>query len=81
MLPEFLAAVTTLRVGEVSKPIRSHLGFHIIQLTAIEPARTISFEEARAEIMGILRNEQRRVLTGELSARLIREAKYFADWR
>ena len=77
MLPEFFAAVTNLPVGGLSKPIRSHLGFHIVQLTAIEPARVIPFEEARAEITGILQNEQRRFLTGELTAKLTREAEYF----
>ncbi len=81
MFPEFFAAAATLRLGELSKPVRSHLGFHIIQLTAIEPARLIPFEEARAEITGILRNDQRRLLAGELGARPTRDAKYFGGAR
>ena len=77
MLPEFFAAATNLPVGGLSKPIRSPLGFHIIQLTAIEPARLISFEEARAEILNALQNEQRRRLADGLTARLTKEAEYF----
>jgi hypothetical protein len=77
MLPEFFAAATNLPVGGLSKPIRSPLGFHIVQLTAIEPARLISFEEARAEIMNALQNEQRRLLADGLTARLTKEAEYF----
>ena len=80
MLPEFFAAATNLPVGGLSKPIRSPLGFHIIQLTAIEPARLISFEEARAEIMNALQNEQRRLLADGLTARLTKEAEISA-WR
>jgi peptidyl-prolyl cis-trans isomerase C len=77
MLPEFFAAATNLPVGRLSKPVRSHLGFHIVQLTAIEPARVIPFEEARADIRNLLQNEQRRFLTGELTAKLTRAAEYF----
>ena len=77
MLPEFFAAATNLPIGGLSKPVRSHLGFHIVQLTAIEPARVIPFEEARAEITNLLQNEQRRFLTGELTAKLTRAAEYF----
>ena len=77
MPPEFFAAVTNLPVGGLSKPVRSHLGFHIVQLTAIEPARVIPFDEASAEIIGSLQNEQRRFFAGELTAKLTRDAKYF----
>ena len=77
MLPEFFAAATNLPVGGLSKPIRSPLGFHIVQLTSIEPARLISFEEARAEILNALQNEQRRRLADGLTARLTKEAEYF----
>jgi parvulin-like peptidyl-prolyl isomerase len=81
MLPEFFAAMQNLPVGELSKPVRSHLGFHLVRVTAVESARTISFEEARAEIIGILQNEQRRSRAGELMAEITREAKYFGVTR
>jgi len=77
MLPEFFAAATNLPVGGLSKPIRSPLGFHIIQVTTIEPVRLISFEEARAEILNALQNEQRSRLAGGLTARLTKEVEYF----
>jgi hypothetical protein len=56
---EFLAEIKKVRVGETSKPFRSHLGFHIAQLTEIKPARMLSFEEARGEIISALANERR----------------------
>jgi hypothetical protein len=70
-LPEFIAEVKKLSVGETSKPFRSHLGFHIAQLTDIKPVHLLSFEEARPEISLALVNERRaRVMTqlaGDLS--------------
>jgi parvulin-like peptidyl-prolyl isomerase len=59
MPPEFMAEIKKLSVGEISKPFRSHLGFHIAQLTAIKPAHLLSFEEARSEIATVLANERR----------------------
>jgi parvulin-like peptidyl-prolyl isomerase len=48
--PDFFAAIIKMRVGEISKPIRTRLGFHIIQLTDREPPRRMTFDEAREEI-------------------------------
>jgi parvulin-like peptidyl-prolyl isomerase len=56
---EFMAEIKKLRVGETSKPFRSHLGFHIAQLAEIKPSRVLSFEEARGEIHFAIANEHR----------------------
>lgn len=56
---EFMAEITKLRVGETSKPFRSRLGFHIAQLTEIKPARVLSFDQVRSEILATLINERR----------------------
>jgi len=49
-VPEFEAALYKLKPGEISAPVESRLGFHIIRLTAVRPAQVKSFEEARAQI-------------------------------
>lgn len=59
MLAEIWSAVPALRPGEVSHPIRSRLGFHLIRLTEFKPARLLAFEEAQPEINVALENEQR----------------------
>lgn len=59
MPPEFIAEVEKLRLGEMSSPIRSLLGFHIIQLTDVKPPRKLSYQEARPEIQLLLGNETR----------------------
>jgi parvulin-like peptidyl-prolyl isomerase len=60
MLPEISAAAEKLRMGEISDPVSSRLGFHLLQLTSFVPARQMSFDEARSEIMAHLANEKRR---------------------
>jgi len=59
MLPEVFEAARRLHPGETSAPLRSRLGFHIIRLTEARPARALTFEEARPEIMLRLENENR----------------------
>lgn len=40
----------SLSTGEVSQPIRSRFGYHLIMLEAIKPAEFKSFEQVRAQI-------------------------------
>jgi foldase protein PrsA len=57
--PEFIAEIKKLRVGETSKPFRSHLGFHIAQVTETRAVHLLNFDEARPEISVALGNERR----------------------
>ncbi|HSP45781.1 MAG TPA: peptidylprolyl isomerase [Chthoniobacterales bacterium] len=59
MTPEFIAEIKTLRGGDSSKPFRSHLGFHIAQLTEMKEASLLSFPEARPEISRAIGNDAR----------------------
>ncbi|MBA2742812.1 MAG: peptidylprolyl isomerase [Chthoniobacterales bacterium] len=56
---EFIAELEKLQLNQTSAPFRSHLGFHIVELTDSKPPRVIAFEEARAEIATELANEKR----------------------
>jgi peptidyl-prolyl cis-trans isomerase D len=56
-VPEFEAALYKLKPGEISAPVESGLGFHIIRLTAVRPAQIRSLEEARAQIAQELRRQ------------------------
>lgn len=59
MPPEFIAEIKKLRAGETSKPFRSHLGFHIAQVTETKEIHLLTFDEARPEISVALANERR----------------------
>lgn len=50
MDPAFEGAAFALEEGAVSEPVRSVFGYHIIQVTGIQPAGGKSFEEARPEV-------------------------------
>lgn len=79
MPPEFFAEVEKLRVGQTSKPFRSHLGFHIVQVTEIKAARLPGFEETRREIVFALANARRALIAGELTDTLSRADYVRAD--
>lgn len=68
--PEFFAEAAKLQPGRLSKPFRSHLGFHIVRMTAQKPARPMSFEEARGEISLAIVNQRRAATVARLENRL-----------
>ncbi|HEV2840190.1 MAG TPA: peptidylprolyl isomerase [Chthoniobacterales bacterium] len=75
MPADFFAEVEKLAVGQRSKPFRSHLGFHIVEVTEIRPARVLGFDEARGDISVALANE-RRALIAERLADMLSTATY-----
>jgi len=75
MPPDFLSAIATMRVGDISQPIRTRLGFHIVQLTDFMPARQLNFEEVQPEIRLTIKNKKRRAALQALTADLLRRAK------
>jgi peptidyl-prolyl cis-trans isomerase D len=58
MVPEFEATAFDLPVGQVSEPVRSQFGFHIIRVDDKTAAGVKTFEEAEAEIRAALRQER-----------------------
>lgn len=50
MVPEFEKAVFAMEVGEISEPVKSDFGYHIIKLSAINPGSVKPFEQVRDEL-------------------------------
>lgn len=50
MVPEFDDAVFGLKLGEISKPIKTEFGYHLIKLTKIEPKKTQPFSEVKGQV-------------------------------
>ena len=76
MPPDFFAAVRKLHTGPISSPIRTQLGFHIIQVTDFKPARQMAFDEVEPEIARSLQNRKQQSAVSYLPAALISQAEF-----
>jgi peptidyl-prolyl cis-trans isomerase D len=54
----FADAVFSMKPNEIRGPVKTQFGYHIIQLEGIEPGKTKTFEQARAEIEAQLRRDR-----------------------
>ena len=75
IMPEFADAAFKLKVGEVSPPVRTQFGFHIIKVTDRKPAHTATFDEAHEQIDAYLHDEKRRTAVAKLIESLKDKAK------
>lgn len=50
MVPEFERAVLSLKVGELSAPVKTRFGFHVIKLADIKEGDPANFEQSKASI-------------------------------
>ena len=71
MVEEFEDALYALETGEVSEPVETEFGWHLIRLVEIDPPRGMAFEEARPEILEELLEEQADDLYFELLERMV----------
>lgn len=70
MPTDFMAAVVKLKPGELSDPVLTNLGWHVIQLTETAPPRLPRFEEVQSEILAMLKTERRGAAVRSLMAEL-----------
>lgn len=66
MSPEFAEASFKMKVDEVSEPVKTEYGIHIIKVTGKKAARTVPYEEAKDKIISYLKDEKKRAALEEL---------------
>jgi peptidyl-prolyl cis-trans isomerase C len=68
--PEFRDVVVKLQTGAVSDPLPAADGWHILKLTGRRPARDLTLDEAKADIVAALRGQEQRRLRAEYIAQI-----------
>jgi len=67
MVPEFETAVFAMKEGEVSAPIKSEFGFHVIKLNQIKESSLKSFDEVKEQLVKIYQKNQGQKMIYDLS--------------
>jgi peptidyl-prolyl cis-trans isomerase C len=74
MVPEFESAAFSLKPGELSGPVKTNFGYHIIEVKEKKAADTKALAEVQAQIRQALQKEKQQQLQDALIERL--KAKY-----
>lgn len=53
-VPEFESKAYSLKKGDISEPVKSQFGWHIIKVTEIKPRKIPTFDQAKQEIENIV---------------------------
>lgn len=79
LLPEVRSVVPKLKVGAVSGPLQSTLGFHIIKLTEAQPARLATFDEVRGQLREALRAQRQELAAKQYVNEMINSSTLSID--
>jgi foldase protein PrsA len=75
MVPEFEEAVFSLKKDEISQPVKTTYGYHIIQVTGITEAKQATLDEVKSDISSILVNQAKTKVWEEWLAKTKAELK------
>ncbi|GAB4177228.1 MAG: peptidylprolyl isomerase [Terrimicrobiaceae bacterium] len=75
MVPEFAEASFKLKPGEISEPVRTQFGWHIIKVEDRKPAGTATFDEVKNQLIAYLKSDKQRKAVNDLMKTLREDAK------
>jgi parvulin-like peptidyl-prolyl isomerase len=59
MVPEFSKAAFAMKKDEISDPVRSEFGYHVIKVTDRKEADTVSLEKAKPQLIAFLKQKKK----------------------
>ena len=71
MVPAFESALFAMQPGEISAPVKSEFGWHVIQLREVKSGQQTSFDDARAELEREEGESSRERRFNELTGKLV----------
>ena len=74
-VPEFADAAFALKSGEISKPVKTKFGFHLIKASERKAARKLPFDEARTDIISKLGQQKKQEAGRTFMAELMHTAQ------
>jgi peptidyl-prolyl cis-trans isomerase SurA len=78
MVPEFEEAAFALKAnGEISKPVQTAYGYHIVKRLDLTPLRT--FDELKKEIQGKVNKDERSIVTQQSFIEKLKKSYAFKD--
>lgn len=79
MVIEFENASFSTKVGEISKPVKTMFGYHIIKITGYKPTKIIKFNEAKSKVRENIKNIKKQELVKNLKEKILKEVdiKYY----
>lgn len=75
MVPEFADAAFSMEKDQISEPVKTQFGWHIIKVEDKKPAGTASFEEVKDQLKAFLKVDQQRKAVGDLMDSLRQKAE------
>ena len=75
MVPEFAEVAFKEKVGEVSAPVRTDFGWHIIKVTDKKEARAVPYDEAKDNLIAYLKENEQQKAIQEVITKLRSSAK------
>lgn len=73
--PAFDSALFALKKGEISEPVLSSEGYHIIQLRDVRESKVKTFEDVKAELAKSYLESEREKLFGELASKVYDQSR------